>query len=119
MLAHPLMLWLINTDLNAVNGYGTKMSPRNHTVLLSYSKNHIVDSTNPLCALDDSIQHWLHVGGRTADDAEYLGRCGLMLQGLAQFCVALLDLFEQPDVFDGDDCLAGESLQQLDLCVRE
>ena len=32
MLAHPAKLWLINTDLDAAtDGYGTKMSPRNHT----------------------------------------------------------------------------------------
>ena len=29
MLAYPAILWLINTDLDAANGYGTKMSPRN------------------------------------------------------------------------------------------
>ena len=32
MLAHPAIPWLINTDLDAANGYGTKMSPRNHSV---------------------------------------------------------------------------------------
>ena len=32
MLAHPAKLWLINTDLDAANGHGTKMSPRNIAV---------------------------------------------------------------------------------------
>ena len=27
VLAHPAKLWLINTDLDAANGYRTKMSP--------------------------------------------------------------------------------------------
>ena len=32
VLAHPAKLWLINTDFSVANGYGTKMSPRNHSV---------------------------------------------------------------------------------------
>ena len=66
------------------------MSPRNHGVSLAESQHHIIDPTNPCGALDDSVEHRLHVGGRAADDAEHLGRCRLMLQGLAQFRVALL-----------------------------
>ena len=89
MLAHPAKLWLINTDLDAANGYGTKMSPRNHSVSLAESQHHVIDPTNPRGALDDGVEDRLHVGGRAADDAEHLGRCRLMLQGLAQFRVAL------------------------------
>ena len=90
MLAHPAKLWLIDTDLDAANGYGTKMSPRNHNVPLAESQHHVIDPTNPRGALDDGVKHRLHVGRRAADDAEHLGRRRLMLQGLAQFCVALL-----------------------------
>ena len=111
MLAHPAILWLINTDLDAPDGYGTKMSPRNHNVPVTESQNHIIDPTNPRGALDDGVEHRLHIRGRAADDAEHLGRCRLMLQRLAQFCVALAEFFEQPHVFDGDDRLIGESLQ--------
>ena len=96
MLAHPAKLWLINTDLDAANGYGTKMSPRNHTVPLVESQHHVINPTNPRGALDDGIEDRLHVRRRAADDAEHLGRCRLMLQGLAQFCVALLEFLEQP-----------------------
>src|SRR5262245_62752841 len=42
-----------------------------------------------------------------------------MLQRLAQFCVALLDLFEQPDVLDGDHGLISESLEKSYLFVRK
>src|SRR5262245_18136368 len=42
-----------------------------------------------------------------------------MLQGLSQFCVALLDLLEQPHVFDGDDRLVGEDFKKRDLLLRE
>ena len=42
-----------------------------------------------------------------------------MLQRLAQFCVALLDFFEQPHVLDGDDGLIGEGFEQVDLLFGE
>jgi hypothetical protein len=42
-----------------------------------------------------------------------------MLQGLAQFGIALLEFFEQPDVFDSDDRLIRERLKQLYLSVTE
>src|SRR5215467_11365280 len=117
MLTHPAILWLINTDFTTSNAYGTKMGPHNHNVPLVESQQHVVNSTNPGGALDDSIKHRLHVRGRAADDAEHLGSCRLMLQGLAQFCVALLDLFEQSHVLDGDHRLIGEGFEQSDLLV--
>ena len=67
------------------------MSPRNHSVALVESQHHVIDSTNPCRALDDGIEDRLHVRGRPADDAEHLGGCRLMLQCLAQFCIALLN----------------------------
>ena len=66
------------------------MSPRNHSVPLAESQHHVIDPTNPGRALDDGVEHRLHVRRRAADDAEHLGRCRLMLQRLAQFRVALL-----------------------------
>ena len=95
MLAHPAKLWLINTDLDAANGYGTKMSPRNHSVSLVESQHHVIDPTNPRGALDDGVEDRLHVRRRAADDAEHLGGRGLMLQRLAQFRVALAEFLEQ------------------------
>ena len=91
MLAHPAKLWLINTDLDAASRYRTKMSPRNHAFLLTEPQQHVIDPTNPRGALDDGVEHRLHVRGRAADDAEHLGGCRLMLQGLAQFRVALFE----------------------------
>ena len=67
------------------------MSPRNQTVPLAESQHHVIDPTNPRRALDDGVEHRLHVSGRAADDAEHLGRCRLMLQRLAQFRIALLN----------------------------
>ena len=82
MLAHPAIPWVVNTDLDAADGYGygTKMSPRNQTVPLAESQQHVIDPTNPGGAFDDSIEHRLHVRRRAADDAEHLGRRRLMLQ---------------------------------------
>ena len=115
MLAHPAKLRLINTDLDAGNGYRTKMSPRNKTVPLVESQQHVIDAANPGGALDDGVQDRLHVRRRAADDAEHLGRCRLMLQGLAQFRVALLELLEQTHVLDGDNRLVSEGLEELNL----
>ena len=111
MLAHPAKLWLINTDLDAANGYGTKLGPHDHGVPLDESQHHVINPTNPRGALDDGVEHRLHVRGRAADDAEHLGSRRLMLQGLAQFRVALLDLFEQPHILDRDHGLIGKCFQ--------
>ena len=119
MLAHPTKLWFINTDLAAATGYRTKMSPRNHHVPLAESQHHVIDPTNPRRALDDGVEDRLHVRRRAADDAEHLGRRRLMLQGLAQFCIAFLDFLEQPHVLDGDHCLSCKSFKQRDLLFRE
>jgi hypothetical protein len=42
-----------------------------------------------------------------------------MLQCLAQFRVALLDLFKQPHVFYGDHCLRSEGLEKRNLFVSK
>ena len=93
------------------------MSPRNHNVPLAESQQHIINPTNPGGALDDRVEDRLHVRGRPADDAEHLGGCRLMLQGLAQFCVALLHLLEQPHVLDGDHGLVSEGFEKRDLLL--
>src|SRR5262249_22736780 len=91
VLAHPTIPRFINTHLETVsgNGYGTKMSPHNHSVAFTESQRRIIDSTNPSRALDDSVEDRLHVRGGAANNAEHLGRRRLMLQGLSQFRIAL------------------------------
>src|SRR5215475_12943695 len=90
MLTHPLKIWLINTDLKASNGYRTKMSPRSQNVSVAEPQHHIIDPANSRSALNDGVEHRLHVRRRPADDAQHFGRRRLMFQGFAQFCVALL-----------------------------
>src|SRR5262249_32640880 len=103
--------WLINTDLDTTSGYGygTNMSPRNHTVPLVEPQLHVINAANPGGTLDDGVKDWLYVRRRAADDAKHLGRCCLMFQGFAQFRVALLDLLEQPHVLNCNHRLVGEN----------
>src|SRR5262245_30323606 len=91
------------------------MRPRNQIVALTESQLHVINSANARSTFDDSIQERLHVRRRAADDAQHLGRRRLMLQGLPQFCVALLDLFEQSHVLDRDHGLVSEGLKKFDL----
>src|SRR5262249_27007198 len=94
MLPHPARRWRVNIDLHDGKWYRTKMSPRNHRVPLGESQYHVINPTNPRRALDDRVEDRLHVRWRATDDAEHLGRCRLMLQGLPQLCVALLEFLE-------------------------
>src|SRR5262245_46783864 len=94
MLAHPAKLCRIRTELSTANGYGTKMSPRNHQIFLTEPQHHVINSANPRCALDDGVEDGLNIRGGATDDAEHLGCRSLMLQRLAQFCVPFLQLFE-------------------------
>src|SRR5262245_51528617 len=112
-------MWLINTDLNTTKRYRPKMGSLNHNVLLPESQKHVINPTNPRGALDDCVKHRLHVGRGSTDDAEHFRSSGLMLQGLTQFRVALLDLLEQPHVFDRDHGLIGEGLEKGDLLLIE
>ena len=95
------------------------MSPRNHHVPLAESQHYVIDPTNPRGALDDGVEHRLHVRRRAADDAEHLGGRRLMLQRLAQFRVALVEFLEQPHVLDRDHRLVGEGFEKRDLFVCE
>src|SRR5262245_9485516 len=119
MLAHPAILWLIDTDLGAPNGYGTKMRPRKEHGPLSKSQHHVIDSTNLCRALNYSIQDRLHVCRRAADDTEHFGGRRLMLQGLAKLRVALLDLLEQSYVLNSNYGLGSESFEERDMFLRE
>src|SRR5262249_45993218 len=119
MLPHPPILGIIHRDLNRAirYWYGTKMSSRNHHIPIAKSQHQVINTTNASSTLNDGIEHWLHVRWRPTDDSEHLSCRRLMLQGLAQLCVALLDLFEQSHIFNGDHCLVCEGFKQSDLLV--
>jgi hypothetical protein len=63
MLAHPAIFSLIDADLDVDDRYRTKMSARNHHLVLAEPQLHVVDPANPSGALDDGVENWLHVGG--------------------------------------------------------
>src|SRR5215471_4242677 len=105
MLANPANLWFIKTNLDAANRYRAKMSPENRRIPFAEPQPHIINPADPSCALNNGVEHRLHIRWRAADDAEHLSRCRLMLQGLAQFSIAFLDLLEQPNVLYGDNSL--------------
>src|SRR5262249_8671343 len=119
MLEHPTNMWRIDTDLNAVRVHETKMSHRNQSVIFIESQHNVVNPTNSRGAFDDGIEDRLNVRGRAADDAQHLGGRRLMLQGLSQFCIALLDLLKQPHVLDGDHRLVREGFEERYLLFGE
>ena len=92
VLAHPTVVWLIDTD-DAADGYGPKMSARNHRVSVNESQHHVIDPAHPRGALNDGVEDRLHVRRRTADDAEHLGSCCLMLQRFGELTPAILRRF--------------------------
>src|SRR5215467_12417961 len=86
----------------------------------------VLRAAEPHRVFDQRLEDWLEIEGRAADDLEDLARRRLLLQrltnlrvGLGQRPILLLQFREQPHVLDGDDCLVGEGLQQLDLAIRE
>ena len=89
MRKYPAKMRFVDTDLGGAYQHGPKMSPQNHKVPLTESQHHVIYATNLCRALDDGVEDRLHVGRRAADDAEYLGRRGLVFQSLAQFRIAL------------------------------
>ena len=95
------------------------MSPRNHLSPSSRSRSTTHRSHKPV----RRFRRWHRAPAErpwgAADDAEHLGRRRLMLQGLAQFGIALLDFLEQPHVLDGDHRLIGEGLEKGDLLFSE
>src|SRR5262249_60344092 len=78
MLAHPLMPWVINADLDTARRYWTKLGALNHSVCLAESQYHVIYAANSRCAFDNGIEDRLHVRGRSAYDTEYLGGGRLM-----------------------------------------
>src|SRR5262249_61615017 len=62
--------------------------------------------------LDQGVKYRLQIEGRAADNLEYVGGSGLLLQRLAQ-------LVEQARGLNWNDRLSGEIANQVDLLVRE
>src|SRR5262249_33258915 len=119
MLANPANLWFIKTNLDAANRYRAKMSPENRRIPFAEPQPHIINPADPSRALNNGVEHRLHIRWRAADDAEHLRCRRLMLQSFTQLCVALLDLFEQAHVLDGNHCLICKGFEEGDLLVSK
>src|SRR5215467_15745872 len=90
-----------------------------HTVS-KYLKDHgVIRIAQARCRLDQRIEYFLHVEGRPADDLQNIGSGRLLFQGFCQLALARLLSLKQPRVLDGDHCLVGEGLEQIDLSVGE
>ena len=86
-----------------------RLGPKEHTISLA-SYRSLVRIAKAGSRFDQRLKHRPEIERRAADDFEHVGGGGLLLQRFAQ-------LVEQPRVLDGDDGLAGEILDQLDLLV--
>jgi hypothetical protein len=75
-------------------------------------------ASEPIRPHDDGLQHRLEVQ-RRADRAADLAERRELLHRVHQLGRPRSQLLEQTDVLDGDHCLVGERLEQLDLLRRE
>src|SRR5262245_18695765 len=69
-------------------------------------------ATDPGGACEHGLEHGLKVAWRAGDDLEHVGGGGLLLQRFAQ-------LIEQSRIFNRDNRLRGEILNQCDLLIGE
>ena len=77
----------------------------------------VLAAAQPARASNDSVEDRLDVRGRGRYYAQNLTRRRLLVQRLGQVARALAQLVEQARVLDGDDRLACEAREQLDLLV--
>src|SRR5262249_46470916 len=59
---------------------------------------------------EEGPQDWLEIERRATDDLQHLTGCRLLLEGLGQRAVALLQLGKKPPILDRDDGLRREDL---------
>ena len=76
--------------------------------------------TKPRRVFGDDIEHRLNVSRRACNHPQYLARRSLLLQRLGDLPIALFELIEQANVFDCDNRLVSEGLQEFHLrrCKR-
>src|SRR3974390_1698815 len=80
-------------------------------------KTGIVRAAHATRRLRQSVEYFLQIERRAADDFKDVSRGGLLLQRFAQIVCTLAQFPEQPCVLDGDHGLLGEIADQFDLLV--
>ena len=118
MLANPTNLGLIDIYLDATNRYGTKMSPWNEKCFLHGVADHVINPTNSRRALDDGVEHRLHVRRRTTDKLS-TSAVAVWCSSASRNSALRLPSLEEPHVLDGDHRLIGECFEQSDLPIRK
>src|SRR5215475_15934448 len=64
------------------------------------------DEPDRIC--NHRVQHRLEFSGRRCDDPKNFAGCGLLVQGLGELAVTILQFPEQSHILDGDDGLISE-----------
>src|SRR2546421_4053648 len=95
------------------------MSTELEIVALFQTQYRIVGLAKLAGALDDGLEDGSHFGRRGRDHPQDIAAASLVGESLRKIARLRLHLVEQPDVFDGDHRLVGESGYKLDLLVRE
>src|SRR6185369_1060131 len=91
-----------------------------HRVAIHPMDDNIIRSAKPGGVLGYRIEHRLDVSRGAADHPQYLGGYRLLFERLFRFV-------EQPDIFDGDNCLVREGPEKflvlpphtVDLCPTD
>src|SRR5215471_8423908 len=79
----------------------------------------VIGAAKPGGRFGHCVQHRLHIGGRAADDLEYVAGRGLVFERFFEIARAGLQFGEEPRVFDRDDRLVGKGAHQFDLPFGE
>src|SRR5437868_14109814 len=72
-------------------------------------------AAKPRGRLEESVEHWLQVEGRTTDDPEHLACRGLVFERYFEIARAVVQVVEQLRVLDRDHRLVGKGAHQLKL----
>ena len=80
--------------------FGIKAIARGESIdaLVDPENGSYFSTAEPSCSIDHALQDWIEVELGAADDAQYLGRRGLLFQRLGKLVSALAQLVEQPRV---------------------
>src|SRR3954454_19284876 len=70
-------------------------------------------------ALNNSLEHWIRIHRRPANNVQHLTRSSLELKRFLQLPRPCLHLLEQAHIVDRDHRLVGEGRHQLDLLIGE
>ena len=86
---------------------------------LAYRDSCGIGAAKPGGRLHYCVQHWLHIGGRPADDLQHIAGRGLVFERLFEVARAGLQFSEQPRILHRDDRLVGKGAHQFGLPLGE